>query len=122
QGHGEIDLFQSDKNGGTFLKTKLLERNYQIQKVDLLDVGEIPSKLDLLLILGPNNGMLDLEIDKIRKFVEGGGNLFLAFGPNFDSLNWKNIQDLLASNGVNLTNTILLDRLSKVQGSEATIP
>lgn len=121
-GHGEIDLFQADKNGGTFLKNRLIERNYHIAKVDLLGVEEIPSDVDLLLVLGPNKGLLDLEVEKVKKYLDKGGSLFFAFGPNFDNLNWQNMVELLAKNGANITNTIVLDRLSKVQGSEATIP
>lgn len=121
-GHGELNLEGAASSDANFLKQKLEERNYTLGQLDLLAVDKIPKDVNLLMIVGMNSGMLDLEVKKIRDFLERGGSLFFSFGPNFENKDWKNLEKLFEDYGIKLTNTIVIDRLSKVQGSEATIP
>jgi ABC-type uncharacterized transport system involved in gliding motility auxiliary subunit len=122
KGHGEIDFNDTGKEGGSYLLDRLLEHNYTVAPVDLLGITDIPAKVDLVISLGPVNGFLDLEVAKLKRYLRRGGNLLITMSPNFQKRNWKNILGLLSESGVEVIDSIVLDRLATVQGSQATIP
>lgn len=121
-GHGEVDFNDSSNEGASYLKSRLSEYNYELYPVDLLQVSTISKDVDALILMGPKNGLLDQEIKVIRDYLKKGGNLLVTMSPNFENKDWKNLLDLLNENGIEVVDSIVLDRLAKVQGSQATIP
>jgi ABC-type uncharacterized transport system involved in gliding motility auxiliary subunit len=63
-----------------------------------------------------------VESAQIKKYLEQGGSLFLALAPAFKAELYENISGLAESYGLKLGNDVIIDRLSTVQGAEATIP
>lgn len=121
-GHNEIDRALKDQNGGSYLFNKMIGANYIVKPLDLLKVADIPGDANLVLLLGPQQGFLDLEIEKLERYMSKGGNLLVTLAPNFTDTNFDNLYLLLQKYGIKVTNSIVLDRLSTVQGSQATIP
>lgn len=121
-GHGEINFQDNSKNGGSYLLKVMQNANYNVIKLDLLSAASIPQDADVVLVLGAVNGMLDLELKKIKQFLDRGGNVFFSLSPNFLKKNLKNVYAFLKENSIEVIDSIILDRLSAVEGVQATIP
>ena len=74
------------------------------------------------MVLGPQVSFLDSETAQLSKYLQNGGSLFLALAPSFKKNIYKNLIELAANYGLMLGEDIVIDRLSTVQGAEATIP
>src|SRR5690606_4710632 len=80
------------------------------------------SDADAVLVLGPQIAFLDSEADQLSRFLKRGGSLFLALAPSFKKNLYRNLNVLAYDYGLTLGEDIVIDRLSTVQGAEATIP
>ncbi len=121
-GHGEINHGLQTKEGGEFLANKIKDSNYSLIALDTLRNSQIPKDADALLILGPKDSFLDLELNLIKKYLDDGGDLLVTLGPEFNGVKNKNLYDLMARYGIKFENSIVVDRLSTVQNTQATIP
>lgn len=121
-GHGEVERTQRDQEGGSYLFNKIVTANYILRPIDLLKVQDVPNDANLLLALGPKDGFLDIEVEKLDRYLGKGGNLFITLAPELNEVKLSNLYDLIERNGIKFNNSIVLDRLSTVQGSQATIP
>ncbi|MEX0798850.1 MAG: Gldg family protein [Bacteriovoracaceae bacterium] len=121
-GHDELGRTSEEARGASFLFNVLDNGNYQLKPLDTLKVNQVPADADALLALGPQKGFMDIETEIIADYMERGGNLFVLLGPNFKNADFGNLNNLLAKRGVIRHNALTLDRLSAVQGANATIP
>ncbi len=121
-GHSEVDPSDSGQKGSKFLFQKIKDSNYSLRPLDLLKVTAVPTDADVIIILGPKKGFLDLEVRTLEKYLESGGNLFITFAPEMTNSKLKNLYDLVSKFGISYRNSIVVDRLATVQGSNATIP
>lgn len=82
RGHGERDFKgQANHDLGHF-GGALEQRGYRIQPLDLAKTGGIPENLDLLVIAGPQNRLLDGEAVQLREYVLHGGKLLWLLDPD----------------------------------------
>jgi hypothetical protein len=77
-GHGERDLFDTDRTLGFSQWRGLLEQNnYQIDNISLF-AGAIPDDATVIAALGPRKDFLPEELAALAKFLAKGGH-FVAF-------------------------------------------
>ncbi len=79
-GHGEKDPLAQDQNGYASLNQFLTGEGYEVKTVALLG-EDIPEGTDVLVIAGPQNRFAGNEVDKVTKYVDAGGRLFLMVDP-----------------------------------------
>jgi ABC-type uncharacterized transport system involved in gliding motility auxiliary subunit len=72
--------------------------------------------------LGPTSGFLSSEAAILKKYVNDNGHLILALAPAFKKDLYDNLIEIIKPYGLDLGKDIVVDRLSTVQGAEATIP
>ena len=121
-GHGELEPFNEKPAGGSYLFKLLNNGSYNLKPLDTLKIDRIPADADAILALGPVKGFMDLEVELIGKYLKRGGNVFVLLGPNFQTTDFSNIRKVLEERGIKHHNALVLDRLSAVQGANATIP
>ncbi|MCO4752850.1 MAG: GldG family protein [Bacteriovoracaceae bacterium] len=121
-GHGELEPFNEKPEGGSYLFKILNNGSYNLKPLDTLKVDRIPADADAVLSLGPVKGFMDLEVELFEKYLNRGGNVFLLLGPNFQTTDLSNLRAVLEKRGIKHHNALVLDRLSAVQGANATIP
>ena len=85
-GHGELTWNANERNPMKSIKgtKEILEYlNLDPKKLGLTEgLGEgVPEDADLVLVLGPDRGMIDAEVDALRDYVKRGGALLLALEP-----------------------------------------
>jgi ABC-2 type transport system permease protein len=92
--------------------------NYDVQTVDLTK-GEVPANVDILLVIAPEN-LTDIERYAIDQYLMRGGTVFVAAGNfklNVDPYSGglvlqpveEGLQDMLASYGINVDQSVVLD-------------
>ena len=121
-GHGELAPENEDTGGGSFLYSQLRGAGYKIEALDTMKVKSVPENAAAVLILGPSQGFLKEEVGILSDYVSAGGNLFVLIGPDFKGDHHKTLRGLLKEMGAAQHNALVLDRLSAVQGANATIP
>lgn len=87
QGHGEHSPSSTEDGHGYSSFHTLLEKenNLAVGVLPPLTAGDIPEDCQLLVIAGPTASLGDDELDKIEKYLDQGGRLFLLFRPLVDS-------------------------------------
>lgn len=121
-GHQELSCAETSPEGISELCKKLQGQNYEVKDLDLTKVMSVPKDATAVLVLGPISGFLKQEVDILREYINQGGSFFLALAPAFKAEVYDNLIELVKPFGLDLGKDIVIDRLSTVQGAEATIP
>jgi ABC-type uncharacterized transport system involved in gliding motility auxiliary subunit len=122
-GHQELSCDETSEEGISFLCEKLKAQNYEVKSIDLTQKMSIPQDASAVFVLGPVTGFLKQETEILKDYLNRGkGAFFLALAPAFKSELYDNLVSLLKPYGLALGKDVVIDRLSTVQGAEATIP
>jgi ABC-type uncharacterized transport system involved in gliding motility auxiliary subunit len=121
-GHQELSCQESSPEGISTLCEKLKGQNYEVKDLDLTKVQSVPKDATAVFVLGPISGFLKQEVEIVKEYVNGGGSFFLALAPAFKAELYDNLVEIVKPFGLDLGKDIVVDRLSTVQGAEATIP
>lgn len=121
-GHQELTCAETSQEGISLLCEKLKGQNYEIKELDLTKVVRVPGDATAVFVLGPISGFLKPEVELLKDYLNDGGSFFLALAPAFKAELYDNLIDLVRPYGLDLGKDIVIDRLSTVQGAEATIP
>ena len=121
-GHKELSQGNSKPDGASYLFSTLSNTNVDLRPLDTLKERQIPDDADIVLVLGPKAGFLKLEVKLLQNYLKRGGNIFFLLGPQFFGVDLKNLYGLLTPYGLEFKNYLTLDRLSTVQGMQATVP
>jgi ABC-type uncharacterized transport system involved in gliding motility auxiliary subunit len=121
-GHDELSCANTAEEGISGICEKLRAQNYELKELDLTKTTSVPEDATGLLILGPTTGFLEAEAKQVEEFLIEGGSVFLALAPAFKAEVYDNLTRLAQPYGLKMGKDVVIDRLSTVQGSEATIP
>ncbi len=83
QGHGERGLEANEEGFAEALKA-LENRNYMVEAINLASIPQIPEDADAVIIAGPEREFLEAEVTALRKYLDGGGSLFVMLDPNIN--------------------------------------
>ncbi|MBI1978322.1 MAG: Gldg family protein [Candidatus Omnitrophica bacterium] len=119
--HGGPSLAEEKEvRGYGLLKKKLVDFNYEVQETILLR-DKISRGTDLLVLGGPKVDLLLEELDLIRKYVDGGGNLLALIDP-VNPGEGKNLEQFLKGYGIQLGSDVVVDKLTTVLGGDFLMP
>jgi ABC-type uncharacterized transport system involved in gliding motility auxiliary subunit len=121
-GHGEMSLKDKNAQGGSHLNALLSKSHFNISEINLLQESKIPDSIHVLVILGAKQAMTNEEIKKIDSYLSRGGKLFIGLDPQINGDNLENLRDLITAWGIKISNNLVIDKKSFVNGSNGTIP
>jgi ABC-2 type transport system permease protein len=95
-----------------------LRQEYEVRNIDL-STGQVPSDVDVLLVVGPQN-MTDIESFAIDQYLMRGGAVIVAagnYGITLDQFSGGlmlqplagSLQEMLASYGIQVSNSLVMD-------------
>ena len=120
-GHGERDLFDTDRTlGYSQWRGQLEQNNYQIDNVSLF-AGGVPDDATVVVTLGPKKDFLPEELASLAKYLAKGGH-FIAFIDPYGS---PSLVKLLQSYGMKFVDQVIVDpsyRLSQGEILTTQIP
>jgi ABC-type uncharacterized transport system involved in gliding motility auxiliary subunit len=113
-GSGEHQVDDSDRDGLSRFKDLLSKDGYQSKAIDLLQKAEIPGDCTTVVTAGPTRNYEQPEVDAIKKYVEGGGRVFLMLDPPLQAGRTEiasndALTNLVQSWGVTLNKDLILD-------------
>lgn len=79
QGHKEMDVDDTrDINGLGSFKNMLSGNRYQVKNLILNQTAKVPADASALVIAGPQQAFLELELNAIRAYLRDGGKVLVA--------------------------------------------
>jgi gliding-associated putative ABC transporter substrate-binding component GldG len=111
QGHGEPSVQASMQ------VVQELSALYNVEPYTITDTAEIPSYYKSLVWIAPKDTIPASHFNKIDRFLDNGGSLFVAYNNLSEDLNSQYLQakpqigmiDWLAKKGINLTQNYVID-------------
>ncbi|MBF0169723.1 MAG: GldG family protein [Nitrospinae bacterium] len=117
-GHGENDLSSTGKNGYRVARDALMQENYLIKELPLLQVPEVPSDAAVVVISSPEADLTKPELDKLDRYYTGGGALLAQIDPGHPPA----FKTWLEQYGFRLQDDVIIDQQSQVYGSNHLTP
>lgn len=120
-GHGEAANTDRDPRlGFSVAAEEIGAANYGTQVLTLATDGAVPAGCSLLVVAGPQNAFLDLEIEALDGYVMAGGRLMMLL--DFDTA--PELVALAARWGIAVTDEIILDfnPMSRLAGGGPVTP
>lgn len=104
-GHGEASPDDTDREGLAVANQEIEAASIGTQTLSLFENPEIPSECSAVVVAGPDNALLEPEIDILRRYVVGGGRLLLLI----DHSKSPELAALAAEWGVNVSDDLIFD-------------
>lgn len=76
-GHGEAIGEDNEALGFAVARQAIQDANYQFQQISLLENPEVPPACSLVIVAGPEQDLLEPEVEILRNYVNNGGRLLL---------------------------------------------
>lgn len=121
-GHGQNSLSDQSQSGRYILKEYLINSNFAIQEADTKRWSEVPSDADVLMIWGPKSDFMEKELVIIGEYLDRGGKLLMALDPDLNLDPVKDLRKFLLHKGIVASNSLVIDSLNHVNGSNGTVP
>ncbi len=95
----------------TGLKTYLEVENYEVKNLDLLVEEKVPEDCEAIVIASPNKDFMELEANKIKDYINKGGNILWLNDYLETEVEMPNIQSILDLYGTTANrNGIILEQ------------
>ncbi|MCB9591680.1 MAG: GldG family protein [Sandaracinaceae bacterium] len=112
RGHGELTVAGSGRSLEGFAR-EVHRENLELTPIDTRGSAEIEAGCDAVAIIGPEVAFTAEEVDALRAYVRGGGNLFVALDPvipqgraSFADLG---IEDMLRDFGIRVERALVIE-------------
>ncbi len=121
EGHGERNTDGLGREGYSQFKQALDNEDSAVKTLTLVQNLKIPADCSILAIAGPKTDYLPPEIAAIKKYLDGGGRLWVFLDPG---VNLPNLDGLLKNYGVTVNNDLVIDEnpVSQIFGTSPTMP
>jgi len=115
-GHGERKLDGSANYDLGDFGVQLTSRGFRGAPLNLTLAQEVPSNVSVLVIAGPRIDLLPAEVEKLKQFVQRGGNLLWLVDPG----SLHGLQPLVEQLGIALTPGTVIDPEAQQSNLSAT--
>lgn len=114
-GHGERNLIgKKDHDIGEFGK-QLEDKGFKFANPDLVSGKNIPEQSSMLVIAGPQKDLSDIEVKKIKAWLDSGGNLLWML----DDDNYRGMKVIAEYLGLKVSSGVAVDPSSSKDGVSA---
>lgn len=119
-GHRAGSIRDEGDKGLSLLKTYLESEGHTVQEVALASLGE---QHQVLVFWGPKDGLLQQELDHLRRFLQRKGGLIMALDPQINFDPFGPLRNLIADErSITIANDFVVDALSALKESGGAIP
>ncbi|KMP12661.1 hypothetical protein UR09_00725 [Candidatus Nitromaritima sp. SCGC AAA799-A02] len=118
EGHGEKRIEDQESQGLSTVKAALERDGFKVEKLLLVQAGEIPVDTQLLIIPGPEKPVLAEEQNIIETYLDQGGSVLLLLDPQ----SRFGMEALLKRWGIETPDSLVIDPMSKLFGGDYAAP
>ena len=108
-GHGESTF-------STTINDLMDKNNCTVTEVNLMMQDAVPQDCDLLLMYSPEKDLADSELESIRNYLSGGGNVMILLGET-NSTELPNLSSLMLEYGMESVDGYIADTQRCYQGN-----
>ena len=108
-GHGESTF-------STTINDLMDKNNCTVTEVNLMMQDAVPQDCDLLLMYSPEKDLADSELESIRNYLSGGGNVMILLGET-NSTELPNLSSLMLEYGMESVDGYIVDTQRCYQGN-----
>lgn len=116
-GHGERRIDEAGPQALAQAGQELRRRGYRVETLVLMN-QPLPAPGATILIAGPKAKFAPQEVDRLKEFTRAGGRLLILLDPGTDA----GLKEFLTGLGLDLAPNIVIDKMSRLMGTEPTIP
>jgi len=117
-GHGERSFAADARDSFSIAKSALEKSLYMTAEYNLLQHDDIPADAAALVIAGPGKPIPPREQQIIGNFLAKGGKVMLMVDPLTDT----GMKDFLKGYGIEISDDVVIDRLSRLFGASERVP
>jgi ABC-type uncharacterized transport system involved in gliding motility auxiliary subunit len=111
EGHGEPDIGDvQNAHALSSVKQALTNENYEVKKVLLASMANVPEDCSVVVVAGPQKPYLESELAALGAYLDGGGRALMLLPPR----NGAEFEPLLSKWGVKLGNDVVVDQLIRL--------
>lgn len=111
-GHGEAPLDDAGPEGLSKLRDLLGQENLEMTEWASLSAGDVPAGTDLVVVAGPRAAFAETELEKLGRYLDGGGRLLVLLDPELDGkggLVPTGLEGWLKTRGVEVGDDLVVD-------------
>lgn len=116
-GHGERNLLGLKNHDIGEFGAQLEKKGFKLANPDLTLAPEVPSNGAMLVIASPQVDISEIEVAKIKDYVEKGGNLLWLL----DDENLRGLEPLAEYLGLQITRGVVIDLSSSQYGADPKV-
>lgn len=116
-GHGERNLIGLKNHDIGEFGTQLEKKGFKLANPDLTLAQEVPSNGAMLVIASPQVDISEVEVAKIKQYIEGGGNLLWLL----DDENLRGLEPIAEYLGLQITPGVVIDLSSSQYGADPKV-
>jgi ABC-type uncharacterized transport system involved in gliding motility auxiliary subunit len=125
-GHGERDTAANERAGYSTIASGLGSENFKLDTLVLLQQQKVPDDASVVVVAGPTTDFLAPEIEALRKYLQGGGKVFLMLDPP-GKVGVQPLTNLIAFAkewGIEVGDNIVVDvsGVGQLIGTDASVP
>src|SRR5208337_13879 len=117
-GHGERSLSADARDSFSNAKAALEKSQYMVSEFNLLQQADIPADAAALIIAGPQKQIPEREQQVVKNYLARGGKVMLMIDP----LMSPGMKDFLKGYGIEISQDVVIDRLSRLFGASERVP
>jgi ABC-type uncharacterized transport system involved in gliding motility auxiliary subunit len=117
-GHGERSIEKADKEGYSTVREALEKENFAVADLNLLQQAQVPDNAAVVIVAGPEKPLFPQEIASLKSYLVSGGRLMVLLDPFRDG----GLMEFLKGYGVEVSDDIVIDKLSRVFGGSYLMP
>lgn len=117
-GHGEHSVEKAEKDGYSMARSALEKDRYRVIDLNLLQQDGVPEDASLVILAGPRKPLFPQEVEALRGYLQRNGKLMVLLDPQLDG----GLKDFLQTYGVQVSDDIIIDKLSRVFGGSYLMP
>ena len=117
-GHGERDIQDTSEVGFSDVKQELIDQNYDVKPLLLMEQPDIPKDATLLVLAGPQKDYLPAELEAIGRYLHNGGRVLIMIDPEAA----PDLAKFLLDYNVKVGNDVIVDKMSRLFGADYLMP
>ncbi len=117
-GHGEHSLSADARDSFSNAKSALEKSLYAVAEFNLLQQEDVPADAAAVIIAGPRKQIPEREQQIIKNYLARGGKVMLMLDPLTDT----GMKDFLKGYGIEISEDVVIDRLSRLFGASERVP
>ncbi len=117
-GHGEKRIENMEANGYGLVREAMEKENHQVRELLLMSQERVPEDASVVVVAGPENDLLPVELEKISQYLLRGGRVLFMLDPGAA----PGLSGYLGGFDFEIGDDVIIDKQSQIYGANYLTP